>query len=452
MKYFYFLFLDFINSGNVRSVLVKKNIAASILIKGFSVLINLLLVSITIKYINPQEYGIWLTLSSIIAWFTFFDIGFGHGLRNKFTESKAMENHQKARNYVSTTYAIILILFFTLWVIFCCVNFFLDWTNILNTSFEMFDKLQIVVFVIFTFFCIQMVLKTISTLLIADQQPAKSAFFDTLSQLFVLILIYFLSRNTQGSLLNLAIITGVIPVFVLIVSSIYFYSNEFKYYRPSLKYIKFSLFKDVFNLGSKFFLIQIAVIIIYQTNNIIIARNVSLEDVTIFNIAYKYMSLALLLFTIILTPVWSAFTDASSTNDYAWMKSALQKLRIISLFLILLLILLLSLADVFYEIWIGDQIIIPFKVSLTVAIYVLALIVVGLHTQILNGLGKVKIQLLTYSLATIFHIPLATELCNIYGLVGVLYSSIFFYSIISFFTVIQVNKLVSNKARGIWLK
>ena len=37
-------------------------------------------------------YG--LTLSSIIGWFAFFDIGFGNGLRNKFAEAIAKGDHQ----------------------------------------------------------------------------------------------------------------------------------------------------------------------------------------------------------------------------------------------------------------------------------------------------------------------------------------------------------------------
>ena len=52
-------------------------------------LISLLLVPLTIDYLNPTQYGIWITLMSVIAWFNFFDIGLGNGLRNKFATAKA---------------------------------------------------------------------------------------------------------------------------------------------------------------------------------------------------------------------------------------------------------------------------------------------------------------------------------------------------------------------------
>ena len=55
--------------------------------------IGLVLVPLTINYLNPTKYGIWITLSSVIGWFSFFDIGLGNGLRNRFAEAIANNDH-----------------------------------------------------------------------------------------------------------------------------------------------------------------------------------------------------------------------------------------------------------------------------------------------------------------------------------------------------------------------
>lgn len=107
-----------INKGHSRSVNAKKNILASFLIRGCSIAVSLILVPLTIHYVNPTQYGIWLTLSSIISWFGFFDIGFGNGLRNKFTEALAKDQHKLARIYVSTTYAILTIIIIIVLILF----------------------------------------------------------------------------------------------------------------------------------------------------------------------------------------------------------------------------------------------------------------------------------------------------------------------------------------------
>jgi O-antigen/teichoic acid export membrane protein len=114
-------------SGHERSIKAKKNILASLVIRGCSIAISLVLVPLTINYINTSRYGIWLTLSSIVAWLSFFDIGLTQGLRNKFAEAKARGDDALAQIYVSTTYALLAIIFCAIWLPLCANNF-LNWS------------------------------------------------------------------------------------------------------------------------------------------------------------------------------------------------------------------------------------------------------------------------------------------------------------------------------------
>ncbi|MBC7451263.1 MAG: hypothetical protein H7259_07215, partial [Cytophagales bacterium] len=81
--------LHYFTKGNERSVKAKKNIAFSFIIKGLNIGIGFVLLPLTMHYVNDTKYGVWLTLSSIIGWLGFFDIGFGNGLRNKLAEAIA---------------------------------------------------------------------------------------------------------------------------------------------------------------------------------------------------------------------------------------------------------------------------------------------------------------------------------------------------------------------------
>ena len=143
-------------SGHERTVRARKNILGSFALKGISILTSLLLVPLTIDYLNPTKYGIWLTLSSVIGWFIFFDIGLGNGLRNKFAAAKAEGKHQLAKVFVSTTYAIISIIAVAMLVVFFIVNRFLDWGIILNTSNDIHEIEQLV-FIVFTVFCLSLI-------------------------------------------------------------------------------------------------------------------------------------------------------------------------------------------------------------------------------------------------------------------------------------------------------
>ena len=183
----------------------KKNIAGSLVLKCISILISLQVVPLTINYINPTKYGIWLTLSSIIAWLSYFDLGFAHGFRNRFAEAKAKGDIKLAREYISTTYAVLFLLFSFILLVALIVNCFLNWSNILNIAPIYNDELHLVFGLLACFFCLNIVASVFTTMLMADQKPALASLIQTGGQTFAFISIYILTKTTSGSLSALAV-------------------------------------------------------------------------------------------------------------------------------------------------------------------------------------------------------------------------------------------------------
>jgi O-antigen/teichoic acid export membrane protein len=438
------------NLVHERSAKAVKNIIASFAIKGVTITAQLLLVPITIHYINPTRYGIWLTLSSIIGWFGLFDIGFGNGLRNRFAEAKATGNYEKARDYVSTTYICLGAVFFTLWLLFILVNFFLDWSVILNVDAEMAKELSRVALVVFSFFCIQMVLSVINTVLIADQQPAKSAFFDMTGQLLGLTIIFVLTKTTSGSLLALALAFSSVPVLIMMLSSFWLYGHGYQVYRPSWRFFRKDCVQDIIGLGSKFFILQISAILLYQSANIIIAQLFNAESVTVYNIAYKYFMFPYSLFIIVIAPMWSAYTDAYVKNDIAWMLGTLKKMRLMFALMAAAAVVLLVISPMAYRLWIGHAVKVPYDLSVFLCAYTIALTWVAMHTYIINGMGRIGLQFLFSVCEMVLYVPLAIALGKLIGINGVVLSMIIFAVGRAIWTPLQVEKLCRKKATGIW--
>lgn len=441
-----------INSGHDRSVKAKKNIFGTLIFKGCSIAISLVLVPLTIHYINPTQYGIWLTLSSIVGWLAFFDIGFGSGLRNRFAEAIAKGEHELARIYLSTTYAILSIIVVALLIIFFCVNPFLNWSKILNSPSGMAAELSTLALLIFVFFCLQFVLQLITTIITANQQPAKASFFNFLGSLLSLAVIFVLTKTTSGNLIYLGLSLGAVPVVVLIASSIWFYSHEYKRYAPAYKYVKFSYARNLMSLGLKFFIIQIAAIIFYETSNLIIIQLFGPAEVTSYNIAYKYFSIIPMAMGIVMTPFWSAFTEAWVKKDTAWIESTMKKLRMLWFLITIAALLMLLFSDFVYVLWVGKKIIVPISVSATIAFYVVINAWNGIYSQFLNGVGKIKIQLYFALAGSLVNIPLAIFLGKTLGIYGVVLSTAIISVMAAIISPIQYNKIINNRATGVWAK
>lgn len=444
--------IDFFSKGQKRTVEAKKNILASFFIKGIGILISLILVPITINYVNPTQYGIWLTLSSVVAWFGFFDIGFGNGLRNRFAEAKALGNQLHARIYISTTYAVLIIIFIIVWLVFFLTNQYLDWSKILNAPEKMAMELSKLALIIFSFFCLQMIFQTISTILIADQKPAISAFLNLLSQMLSLVIIIILTKITQGSLCLLGLTLGFATTFILIISTFWIFNGYYKELYPSLKYVDFSYAKDIMQIGYKFFFIQIAVLILFQSSNIIIAQLFGPDQVTSYNIAYKYFGIVPMIFNIIITPFWSASTDAWVKKDLYWIKTTVKKLQYIWIIFAIGTFTMLALSGYFYSLWIGNEIKIHLSISIALAFYVVINSWVSIFSYFINGIGKIQLQLYSAVWCSLINIPLAIFLGRTFGVSGVILSTIILSLINSIWITIQYNKLINNTAKNIWAK
>jgi O-antigen/teichoic acid export membrane protein len=449
------LILEQLNKGQERSVKARKNILGGILIRGFSIIISLVFVPLTIDYINPTRYGIWLTLSSIVGWFTFFDIGLSGGLRNKFAEAVASGNDRQARVYVSTIYAILGLIFFGVWLLFLGVNQFLDWSAILNVSADMRSEVSILALIVFTYFCLQFVLRVITTILTANQQPAKGSLIDMLGQAVSLLFVVILIKTTEGSLLKLGLALCVSPILVLLAANIFFFSREYKKYRPTYALVDFSKAKDLFNLGLKFFVVKVAYIIQFQTANIIIAQNFGTTDVTSYNIVYKYFGILNMVFIIFLTPFWSASTEAYFKGDIGWIKKAIKQYNLLNWLLFLGSIVMLVFSERIYDLWLGEGTVeISFMLSLW-GFFFFNVTIYGLkYVNFLNGISALKIQFIASAISPFLFLFTALLLIRYFHL-GVY--SLFIASVIAnfngyFLAPLQYYQIVHKNKKGIWVK
>ena len=441
----------YLNKGPERSSKAKKNIAALTLLKGISVLCALVNVPLTIDYVSSYEYGIWLTISSLITWLSFFDLGLGNGLRNKFIEAVQTGKHKLAKIYVSTAYAIISIIVTLVAVTAIAISWNLDWSRLLNAHADLESQLQWTIMIAIINFSMLFILGLNRSLLNAIQMPAIASMFDTASQVLLCLVLLVLTQFGNGSLVYLALAMGGTSIFVLLISNAWTFSHLLKQYKPSLKYVRFSMAKNIMSLGIMFFFLQIIAILFYQANNLIISHFVGPEEVTVYNIAYQYMQILTMIFNILITPFWSAYAEANVKGDYLWMKSTTSRLIKIVGMIALLGVVMIAVSPAFYKIWLQGKVEVPLIVTILVFGFHISNIWSTLWTQLLCGFGKIRLQLICSTLCCLTYLPMAIYGCQRFGLVGLLTASLIsFVLFTSWFGIIQVRKLIGHTATGIW--
>lgn len=441
--------------GHERSIKAKKNIGLSFLIKGASIAISLILVPLTINYINPYRYGIWLTLSSVVSWFSFFDIGLTNGLRNKLVQAKSEGNIKLAKIYISTTYSILALIFAGVWVLLMITNQFLNWSEILKISPSMESEISFLAIIIFSYFCLQFVLRVITTLIIADQQPAKTSLLDLLGQILSLILIFILVKTSDGSLVKLGIALCVSPLIVLVGANLYYFNGVFKKYRPSFSDVKFAYSNDLLKLGFSFFVIQIAAIIQYESANIIISRNFGAAEVTSYNVVYKYFGILHMVFMIFITPFWSASTEAFFKNDIAWIRNGIRKYNMLNIAMFFGGLLMLLFSDMAYSLWLGKgKVDIDFSLSLYGFIFFNVGMFGSKYVNFLNGINALRLQFWSSVISPFLYVGTVLVLIRYFHIgvyavfIGAIIANINAYLI----APLQYYMIIVRGKKGIWIR
>ena len=444
---------DTLSQGGERSALARRQVLLSSLAKIVTIICSLLIVPLTKDYLNPTRYGIWLTLSSIIAWIAYFDFGLGNGFRNRFAEAKAHGDRQLAREYVSTTYFAVSVVSMAALVIVLTINSFLDWTAILRVDPALREELKCVVAILCAFFCLNMTVSLFTTLLTADQRNGVSAWINAIGQVLSLGVIVILTRVSEGSLLRLALYFSGIPCLFVLVASLCAYSlTRYRDYRPSIHNIRIPLVRDILSLGLHFFLISLCLLVIFQMMNIVLSREISPEAVTEYNIAYKYFNVLYAVLLIVITPFWSAFTDAYAQQDFAWMDRVRGSLERVCLLFTLAGCLMLLVAPFIYRIWVGEDVPIAPLTSIAVFLYVVAQMFGNVYMYLINGIGTIRIQLCIYLVMALLAWPLMVWSCRTWGVAGIVVAPTLACLVQALFGRIQLRKIISGTAQGWWIK
>lgn len=449
----FFVFVNRIVGESERTRKAVKNVSLSLCLKGISVIISFAMVPLLIGKLTTNTYGIWLTLTSLISMLSFSDIGLGNGLKNLLSESIANRDIDNARKLVSTAYIAISTICTLLFIFLLTIGWFLNWALILNAPLEMKHELKVLVLFIFFFFCLQLILNLVTSILQAHQQSSLSDLINVGGQLFAFLAVLAISSNMyNASLFEYGVALYSIPVLVLFISTLILFRNNFILIKPSFKFFEKKYLKKLCFMGGKFFLIQLTALLLYQSNNLIIAQTSGNSDVAVYNIVYKYAGVTLMVFTIILSPIWAATTDAFVKRDFNWIKKAIVYLNKIWLLLILICIVQFLIANRMYELWVGSDIKVDPIITMLALLYFVLSMKAGIYCNVINGTGRIFMQFLIYTLQVIIHIPTAIYLGNLMGIKGVLISM----CIIMFLNILWMKKqcemLINETACGLWAK
>ena len=436
--------------GDRRSSLIKKNIAGSLLIKGWSCIVQFLIVPLSLQCLTNYEYGIWLTINSILMGIDAIDVGLGNGLRNRLAEAMALNDHTKARQQVSTTFFMLVMIMVPLILLFAIVMQFVDCNALMNVSSELVPDMRGILVASATFMGSTFIFKFIGNMFMGLQLPAVNNLLVVLGQTVSLGILFVLSLLGHSSLMTVVIAFTASPLLVYVLVYPVTFCGRYRFLAPSVRYFDRASLRSIFGLGMKFFVIQVSGLMLFMSSNVIISHVMNPAEVTTYQIAYRYFSILFMLFAIIASPLWSATTDAYTKGDWAWIRRAMHKMNKMLAFCFFMALVMLTLASTFYKLWVGSKVSVCFALSALMAIYVFMLVVSNCYSYILLGIGKIFLMTSLAVIEVVVFVPVQFYACKLYGVEGLLVILILVAMLTAYINYMQFRKISTKSAKGIW--
>ncbi|GAB3317378.1 O-antigen export protein [Larkinella ripae] len=421
-------------SGDALTLTVRKNVLYALLIKAASIALNLALVPLTLSMLTKELYGVWLTLSSIVTWFTFIDFGLGNGLRNKLTELLARGEKEEARRSVGSLYTATILISLSFGILYSCVHPFIDWGALLKVPEPNKAEISLLAYVLFATFGLQLVLRNITFILLAVHKSALQSLFPTLSGLITFLLLVAFRPYVTGSILQVGLLLLLPQLLVLAGFHVYFFGGELRFLRPRWQANAWASLRSFGGLGLSFFIVQLAYVAVYTSANLMITRLLGPAYVTEYDIAFRYFGLLPMVFSIIQVPLWSAFGQAYHTNDAVWIRKTLARTKQFWLLITVGQLGLVLVADWLIPLWVGRSFVLPSPLMGGMVLYYGIYTFGSIHVNLLNGVGQVRLQVIAASASALLIVPMTYVMVEWLqlGLPGVLIAIMIcsFYSVL----------------------
>jgi len=427
-----------------------RQIKGAVVYKAVAMVASFLAIPMMIRYLGQEQFGVWSTLLTVMSWIVFFDLGIGNGLRNKVAEALAKNDKAEAASYIASGYSLIGVIALMLWVSGTTASFFVPWQMVFNTHAISETTLRLTMQIATFFVLLNFWVGLIGALLGAMQKTSLTALGQLISNVLALMLVFVLTKTTDASISSLAFAYGISLVIANVLLSLWLYQRNPEL-RPQL-YLNKQHVHSLLSVGMQFFIIQLAVLVIFTTDKMLITQLFGPQYVAQYEVVFKLFSLITFAHTLISAPLWSAYTDAYRRKDIVWIKRMLYQQMAIYCGVVFAVIFMGLLARSIIAVWVGDELEVSFSLVITIGLFVLVSTWNNVYAMFVNGVGRVKPQLYSAVLAMLLNIPLALLFTKHFGfgLSGVVLATCISLLIAAVVLPMQVYCIVRDGMRGVF--
>jgi len=299
--------------------------------KGVVLVVNAISIPIVVRYLGAESFGVWVTISTALSMFLLLDLGVANSLTNFISEAYAAGDQDHASVYSTTALGIMLTIAVFLGGIAWWIWPLLNWDHLFHLSSPTASStVGRAVAVAVTIFLVGLPAGLAPKILGGYQELRLANLFAATGSVCSLIAIIVLVRLHAG-LVALVAAPSMAFVGANLLCLIWIWFFHKPWLSPRLSRLKRSATRRMMQTGSEFFVLQIAGLVVFNSDNMVVTHYLGPAQVTSYSVAWRLVSYAAVAQTLLSPALWPAFSEAFARGDLQWVRSTFRRTMLLTM-------------------------------------------------------------------------------------------------------------------------
>jgi O-antigen/teichoic acid export membrane protein len=298
---------------------VLMSTASSWLTRAVGFAVPLVTLPVCLAHLGEQQFGFWLTVTSLVSFAGFADLGLGNSLVNSISRSMGANDTEDARHHVNAAFQLLAIEGLIIAVLLSLFSLFVPWNALFglnSTGSDVESKLSMVV--LFVAIGVTLPLSTVQKVQDGYQEGYLNNVFQLVGNLLVMVCILISVRLGKG----LPWIVGaslLAPLFAIALN----FHLQFKTWRPwlvpSFADRDWKIMMKLGREGGLFFGLNLLTLIGLNTDSLVLSMTLGSSSVVQYGFVQKLSQVAYVLWAFF-QALWPAYGEAIARGDKRWVK------------------------------------------------------------------------------------------------------------------------------------
>jgi O-antigen/teichoic acid export membrane protein len=386
---------------------------------------SIITVPLVVGYLGNERYGMWLTMSSLVATLGPMDLGIGLGLLTVVSDANGRNDREAARRAISTAIAMLSMIAALAVVVFCVAYFLIPWAGVFKVSSPTaVSEAAPAAAVLLGAFALGLPLGIVGEVQLAYQSGYISsawAIVGNLGSFVALIAIIML----HGSLPLLVLALTFVGLVTAALNGWFLFRRQRPWLMPRLRDVDLRAGRALLKTGAFFIVLQLAGMAAYGIDNIVISQILGSSAVPEYAIPVKIFTLAPTLLSFALMPLWPAYRESMARGDAAWVKRTLRRsILLAAAFNIPSSLILIVAGPFLLHLWVGSAIHPTLILLVGLGTWTIMNTLNGPFAMLLNGANIIGFQAVCSILMAIANVTISIILVQHIGVSGAVWGSV----------------------------